>query len=342
MQGWRHVAGAALAAALLAGAPPRAQEAPHRESRRLMGTLCDVQVHHPDAGLARRAATAALDEMARVDALLSNYKPDSELSRMNREAPRAPFQASPELFEFVSLCRRFHEDSQGTFDPTVGAVVRAWGFLGATPAPPAAADASAARARSGFDKVRLDAAARTVSYSVDGLELDPGGIGKGYAVDMAVQTLRRLGISSALVSAGGSTLYALGHPPDRDTWRLAIDDPSSLERPLRYVALRNAAVSTSGVSRRSVRDGSRQFSHLFDPRSGEPAQNMCQASVVTATATESDALTKAAFILPRDVLLDLLERKNRAVHVLRVDGPCDTPSPVWTTPWSSDVFLAVM
>ncbi|MCX6552066.1 MAG: FAD:protein FMN transferase [Acidobacteria bacterium] len=329
------VALACLAAATVAPA----HDAPslHRQVRKIMGTFCEIQVYHDDAPLAERAIASALDEMQRVDRLLSNYDPASELSALNREAPRGPVRVSDELFQFVKRCREYFTATGGAFDPTVGPLVRAWGFFTPRPAKPPDDQIAAARAVSGFAKVRLDETAGTVSYTVAGLELDPGGIGKGYAVDMAVKVLQRAGIASALVSAGGSTLYAIGHPPGRPAWTLGIGDPTNRERPVRVVHLRDASVSTSGVSEKFVVVDGHRYSHIFDPRSGNPVEGMCQVSVVAAGATESDALTKAAFILPREAVQRLFEPDKR-IHVLRMEGACGPEHIVWTTPWSAGVF----
>src|SRR5262249_4214708 len=147
-----------------------------------------------------------------------------------------------------------------------GPLVRAWGFFTPAPQRPADAAVAAARARTGFEKVRLDPAARTVAFAVDGMEIDPGGIGKGYAVDRAVRVLREQGIAAALVSAGGSTIYGLGHPPDRAAWRLAVRNPAREDRPFAFVSLADNALSTSGTSEKFVERAGRRFSHLFDPR----------------------------------------------------------------------------
>ena len=301
-----------------------------------MGSLSEIQVYHADPALAARAMAAALDEMQRVDRLLSNYRPDSELSRMNSAAPKAPFRASPELYDFVRRSRAYFDETLGTFDPTMGPVVRAWGFFTLRPARPSAEEARVARARSGFDKVRLDDASRSVSYTVEGLEFDPGGIGKGYAADRAVYVLRQFGISSALVNAGGSTLYGLGHPPERDGWKVAVRDPATPAISLRFVMLRDNAISTSGISDKFVEVDGRRYGHIFDPRSDEPAKGICQVSVIAPTATDSDALTKPAFLLPRDSVQALFEKRD-GVHVIRIEGPCDH-GVVWTTPWSAGVF----
>lgn len=331
------IAVAALSVAVAGAGGPAAQPALHRQARRLMGTLCEIQVYHADAAVAADATTAALDEMARVDGLLSNYIPDSELSVMNHTAATAPAVVSAELFGFVRHCRDFVERTHGAFDPTVGPLVRAWGFTTPAPARPSDEAVAAAKARSGFEKVRLDESAHTVAYAVPGMEIDPGGIGKGYAVDRAVEVLARAGIGAALVSAGGSTLYAIGRPPGRDGWRVAIADPADVETPVAIVALRDASISTSGVSYQSVRDAGRRFSHIFDPRTGEPVENMCQATVVAPTATDSDALSKAAFILSRADLVEVLA-ETPGVHALRLEGPCGTGAAPWITPWSAAVF----
>lgn len=324
---------------LVVNASVDAEQQLHRQSRRVMGSLAEIQAYAEDADLANRAMTAALDEMQRVDRLLSNYVPDTELSRMNAQAATAPFHASEELYDFVKSCRRYYDETHGTFDPTMGPIARAWGFLTPHPSKPTPAAAGTARARAGFAKVRLDDARRSISYDVEGMEIDPGGIGKGYSADRAAAVLRRFGISSALVSAGGSTIYALGRPPDRDGWKIAVRDPARQATSLRIVKLRDNAISTSGVTEKSVVADGHRYGHIIDPRNGEPAEGMCQVSVVARDATGSDAYTKAAFLLSREALTRLF-RGRRAIHVLRIEGTCKAGQPVWTTPWSKGVFSA--
>ena len=302
-----------------------------------MGTFCEIQVCHSDAALAQQATRCAFDEMERVEHLLSNHDPASELSTLNREASRTPFRVSDELLDFILQCRALHDATGKAFDPTVGPLVRAWGFFTSHPEKPSEMEIAAAKTRSGFDKVQVNSAARTVSFAAAGMEIDSGGVGKGYAVDRGVKVLREMGIESALVSAGGSTLYALGSPAGRPGWRIAIKNPGDWQRPLAMASLCGSSLSTSGVSEKSVQSGSRRYSHIFDPRTGEPVERMCQVTVIAPSATESDALTKAAFILPRDSVVDLFKRRP-GVHALRMEGPCEEGS-VWVTPWSSSVFV---
>jgi thiamine biosynthesis lipoprotein len=302
-----------------------------------MGTFCEIQVCHSDSFFARQVIRQAFDEMARVDRLLSNYDPESELSALNREASRSPFRVSDELLDFVLICRGLYDATENTFDPTVGPLVRAWGFFTSHPAVPSATDIAAAKAATGFDKVQVNEAARTVSFAAPGMEIDSGGIGKGYAVDRAVQVLKKLGVEAALVSAGGSTLYAVEHPPGRPGWKIAIKNPQGLQRPLAWVGLCGSSLSTSGVSEKSVHAGSRRYGHIFDPRTGEPVEGMCQVTVVAPRATESEAYTKAAFVLPRDSVTELFRRRP-GLHALRKEGRCGEGS-AWITPWSSPIFI---
>ncbi len=314
------------------------EEALYTETRRLMGTYCEIQVYDSDASHAKQAISEALDEMRRVEHLLSNYDPDSELGMMNREAARAPVQVSGELYAFLEKCRILHERTQGAFDPTVGPLVRIWGFFTPHPAKPSDQEVAAARSRVGYNKILLNDIQRSVFYSVPGMEVDSGGIGKGYAVDRAVQVLKRRNIDAALVNAGGSTFYALGHPSGREYWRIGVKNPADPRQLFAVTRLRDASVSTSGVAEKSVRIGSRLYSHIFDPRIGDPVEGICQVSVVAPGATMSEAFAKAAFVLPRDPLVQLAAEESN-VHVLRVEGSCGGQNAIWQTPGSSTVFV---
>lgn len=315
--------------------PPGAQ--PHKQARRLMGTFCEIEIYHPDAKYAEQAMAEALDEMQRVERLLSNYDPSSALSVMNREASRSPFQVPAELYDFLGECRALHRATLGAFDPTVGPLVRAWGFFGSSPARPSGDAIASAKAKVGFGKVIFDDGARSVFYSVPGMEIDTSGIGKGYAVDRAARVLRRKKIEAALVNAGGSTLYAIGRPPGRPYWKIGIRNPEDIEHLFAIARLADTSVSTSGTAGRAARAGARVAGHIFDPRTGEPVEGLCQVSVVAPSATESEAFGKAAFILSRDSL-ERLAAERPGMHVLRVEGACSGKFSVWQTPPSSPAF----
>lgn len=268
--------------------------------RYLMGTLCAVEVYAPDRARAERAVNAAFEAMHEVDSRMSNYRPESELNLVNRHATTSPVRVSEELFQVLVFAQRLSDASDGAFDITVAPLLRAWGFLPARGTSRAAANVgggpvpsrSVAGATVGYRKVRLDPATHAVRFTLPGVELDLGGIAKGYAVDAAVKALRAWGIKAARVSAGGSTLYALGVPPGApEGWKLVLPTGQT-------ITVRNAAVSSSGHSERFVEIAGRRYSHIFDPRRGEPVSTPINTvSVMAPTAMESDALTKPFFML---------------------------------------------
>ena len=158
--------------------------------------------------------------------MLSNYKPDSEWSEVNRDAAERPVKVSPELFELLSACLEYSRQSEGAFDITVGPLMKVWGFYKGTGHLPHRAEVAAALAKVGYRHILLDAATRTVRFDRPGVEIDPGGIGKGYAVDRMVDVLRQNGIQIALVAGSGSSIYGMGAPPDEPRgWQVKIRDP---------------------------------------------------------------------------------------------------------------------
>jgi thiamine biosynthesis lipoprotein len=189
----------------------------YEDSRVLMACVYSIVVYGEDEGSLRQIVNDALDEVDRIDRLMSHYKPDSALSRLNREAARGPVQVEPELFDFITECLRYSRESEGAFDITVGPLMKAWGFFRGEGRMPSAAELAAARGVIGYQHVVLNAAKRTIRFDRAGIELDLGGIAKGYAVDRVIALLKRRGIARALVSAGGSTIYGLGAPSGSGT-----------------------------------------------------------------------------------------------------------------------------
>lgn len=285
---------------LLAAAAPHASRA---ESLRLeksvdaMGSTYTVAIYGEDRHRMERAVEAAFDEVQRLDALLSNYKPDSEWSRVNRNAAGGPVEVSAELFGLLEACRDYHRASDGAFDISVGPLMKLWGFYKGKGRLPHRAEVLAALRRVGWRHVELDPARRTVRFLRGGVELDPGGIGKGYAVDRMIEVLKQHGIKSALVTAGGSSIYGLGAPPTEPRgWRTEIRDPKRPNRTIEAVYLNNQSLSTSGNYEKFFRAEGRVWSHVMDPRTGYPAAGMLSVSVVAGRALDSEAWTKPIFI----------------------------------------------
>jgi len=256
-----------------------------------------IEAYGSDPDVLPRIVEDAFDEVDRIDRLMSHYKPDSPLSRVNREAAHHPVAVDPELFDFIAEAMRYQHDSGGAFDITVGPLMKAWGFFRGEGRLPSEQELAAARRLVGGDHVILSPASRTIAFDTSGVELDLGGIAKGYAVDRVVGLLKRRRIEAALVSAGGSTIYALGAPPGRDGWTVSIQDPIESRKSAFTVHVRDRAVSVAGTSEKSFEAGGVTYSHIMDPHTGAPAQGVLGVVVLARTGTEGDALDDALFVL---------------------------------------------
>jgi thiamine biosynthesis lipoprotein len=262
-----------------------------------MGSSFALVLYGRDRAALDAAADAAFDEARRLDRLLSNYKPESEWSLVNREAGSHPVAVSPELFALLSSCLEYSRLSDGAFDITVGPLVRAWGFFKGEGSFPRQDDVRSALDRVGYRHVELNAAARTVRFTRPGIALDPGGIGKGYAVDRMAAILRHAGVQSALVSAAGSSIYGAGAPPDEPRgWLISIRKPRSGDAIAADVYLKDMSLSTSGSDEKFFLAKGQVWSHIIDPRTGYPAQGVASVSVLADKATDSEAWTKPFFI----------------------------------------------
>ncbi len=266
-------------------------------SAAIMGSEFRIACYAPTKQLAAGAITAAFDEVRRIDQLLSNYKPTSELSNLNREASKRDFKVSAELADLLASCLRYSKESEGAFDITVGSLVKAWGFYKGIPSTPNALTLWWAKRNSGYCNLQLNHADRTVRFLRSSLQLDPGGIGKGYAVDQAVAVLREYGIERALVSSGTSSIYALGTPPDDAAgWSLDIRVPSEPTATETVVSLQDEALSTSGSYEKFFEQDGKRYGHILDPRTGRPAEGMAAVSVIAPLTLDSEAWSTALFV----------------------------------------------
>lgn len=264
-----------------------------------MGTIFNVVAYGTQREHLETAIAEAFRETKRLDGLLSNYRPESELSRVNQLGSRGPVTISRELFQFLSTCIAYSRASEGTFDITVGALVKAWGFYKGKGRLPRPAQVSRALDKVGYTNLIVDERNMTVRLAKEGVELDPGGIGKGFAVDKMAEILKRSKVYSALISAGGSTIYALGTPPNQPGWVVAIKDPRHPSTITETVGLKNESISTSGNFEKFVWADGKIWGHIIDPRTGYPAMGTLAVSVIAPRAIDSEAWSKPYYILGR-------------------------------------------
>lgn len=292
-----------------------------------MGTLFRVVLYAPDAPTANSAAEAAFDRIDQLNATLSDYDPQSELSRLSRSSGSgAAVPISDDLWTMLEMSRRISEQAGGAFDITVGPVIKLWRRARRQERLPDPRKLAEAMEAVGDDKVVLDARERTAKLISPGMKLDLGGIAKGYAADEALGVLRERGISRALIAAGGDVVVG-DPPPGQKGWVVAVKamveqgtqrSTSGLESTeARYLLLRNAAVSTSGDAFQYVVIDGKRYSHIVDPRTGLGLTTPMGVTVISRSGTVSDAYATAAAVLGPERGMEIVDDLPGAAAIVQ-------------------------
>jgi thiamine biosynthesis lipoprotein len=293
------VAGAGAVTPFLRFALPRRQ---HRieTARPALGTWVRVVVRSDDSDRAGRAAEAAFAAIRRVDAQMSIHRADSQVARVNAMAGRGMVPVDPDVVEVVGRACDAARRTDGVYDPTILPLMRLYGFYGSRQDHyPRDTEIAAALDVTGHRLVTIDRAGGRIGLTRSGAALDLGSIGKGWALDRAIDAIRAEGIGSALVDVGGN-VYALGAPEESAAgWSVGIGHPES-GTIAQVLVLRDAAVATSGNAEQSHVLGHARVGHLFDARRGRPAGGHLSASVEARTGVESDVCSTVAFLLGPD------------------------------------------
>jgi FAD:protein FMN transferase len=280
---------------LLASAAPRAEPLTLVHQQRFaMGTMFDIVVYHASRAEAERAIERAMAEIVRLDRVMSHFKADSDLSKLVRDARNRFVTVEPSLYEVLEESLVFSRRSGGKFDVTVAPLLRVWNEAHAKGRSPSAAEIADAQRCVGYEKIETSAPNR-IRFHSDCLEIDLGGIGKGYAVDRALASLRNAGMRHALVNAGSSSIAAIGSPPGGNGWPVDLTAaPGS-----KVLLLRDNSMSTSQQS---------PSGGILDPESGTPIESELIVTVTAPSATESDALSTAVLLLSKEEGVKLLEQ----------------------------------
>ena len=263
----------------------------------VMSTRAKVTLIDPDTRQIERGFRAARGAMEKVVALCNYFDPESELGRLNASAAKEPFRCSPELWEILLECRKYHRISGGAFDPTIRPLMKVWGFHRARKTLPDAREIAEAKHLCGFQKIRFEDAQRSVFFEVPGMSIDLGGIAKGWAVDKAVEAIEKeTSIRRGFVDLGGNMRTLSLPPPGRENYRIAIRDPRSAEDQVAVVSILNESIATSGDYERYVVIGGKRYTHIVDPSTGFPVDRSVSATVVAPRGVDSDALSTSLFI----------------------------------------------
>lgn len=300
-------------------------------ARNAMATRFEFVLLGRDPVRLRAAGEEALDEIDRIESLLSLYRPGSEIATVNARASFAPVRVSPEVFSLIERSIQFSQLSDGAFDITVAPLVRCWGFMKGSGARPTDSQIAEARELVGSKHLELDPTHSTIRFKRAGMMLDLGSIGKGYALDIAAEILRDAGVENALLHGGTSTIYGLGHDIS-GKWKIAIDRPTlpsepstalanQPPEPLATVELTNEALSVSAVWGKFFSLEGKIYGHVIDPRTGWPAESALLGAVVVPSAADSDALSTVILLSRIDSgqssLQDELKSRFASIRFLR-------------------------
>jgi FAD:protein FMN transferase len=272
-----------------------------------MASPFHIVLYSTDLAFARRASRAAYDRIAGLNAILSDYDPESELSRLAQSAGAGPVPVSTDLFEVLNRSKEIYERSGGAFDVTIAPVGRLWRRARREHKLPDPARLAEARPLVGSDKMVLDPKARTVELKKKGMKLDVGGIAKGYAAQEALDVLKKEGITRALVGGAGD-IVAGDPPPDATGWKVAIApvEPGK-GGPTRMLLLANAAVSTAGDAVQYVAINGHRYSHIINPSTGVGVEDRASVTVVARDGATADALETTVYVMGPERGLKLVE-----------------------------------
>ncbi len=286
-------------------------------ARRAMA--CEFQVHL-NAGQYQQGTEIAIEAFNLVDALedqMSVFRETSEICQINRTAATGPVEVEPRLFELLRLAMRLHRETDGAFDLTVSPLWEVWGFARRAGTLPTEAQLTEALRDVGSQLVELDARRGTIHFHRQGVRLNFGSIGKGYALDRCAEVLRQAGVEDFLVHGGQSSVLARGAQTARAEsresgpkhWSVGVRHPLRPDRRLAEIRLGDRALATSGSRGQSFVHGGRRYGHILDPRTGQPAEGVLSATAVAPTAAEADALSTAFYVMGPQRTLDFCQSR---------------------------------
>ena len=292
-----------------------------RLGRPAMACEWDVYLNAGQYENGQAAAIEALDLVEQLESQMTVYSDDSEVSRINFDATEMPVAVEPNLFELLERGVELYRITDGAFDMTAGPFSKLWGFSRREGRVPDSQALSQALEMVGSNHVKLNPEERTVEFACDGVELNLGAIGKGYALDQCADLLVEQSIDDFLIHGGQSSILARGRRQGEErSWSVGIRHPLRPERRLAEVVLDGRALGTSGTAAQSFFHQGRRYGHILDPRTGMPAEGMLSTSVVAPTAAEADALATAFYVMGIDDSLKFLEQHDQIGAILVAPG----------------------
>lgn len=318
-----------LAAALYFFAPDKdnfSQTDADSGMREVMGTFARVVAVAADSNTAKGCIEAAFAEIKKTEKLMNYHKSDSEISELNRDGFARAVKVSKPTYEVIEKSVKFSKLSGGAFDITIGPLVDLWHSAEEANSLPTDAELRRVHSNVGYDKLILDANETSIRFAAKEMRVDLGGIAKGYAIDKAVEAMRKGGAAGGMVDIGGE-IRCFGSPPgSQNAWRIGLQDPvannvMNAGKPIFVLRLTDSAVATSGYYHRFVTIGGKKYSHIVDPESGQSSESLASVTIICPNAADADALATAVSVMGKEKGLALIETIPETEAILITSPP---------------------
>lgn len=283
-----------------------------------MGSVFELTVVEKDSALVQQHFHRVIDEIRRIENLISEWRPETQISRVNKNAGIRPVQVDREVFELTRRALRYSELSQGAFDISIAAMDRIWRFDGSMTEMPAEEVIRKSVERVGYQHIVLDSAASTIYLALSGMKIGFGSIGKGYAADKGRELMQSLGVRGGIVNASGD-LSAWGLPPGGKAWKIGIYNPFKPQKLLKILKIKEASVATSGSYEKYAEINGKRYSHIIDPKTGYPSTGLTSVTVTGPTAEFANALSTSVMVMGEKKGIRLLKQFPEYRYILITD-----------------------
>ncbi len=290
----------------------------HKKVLKLMGSRFEIIVVHPDAVFAEKAIADAINEIKRIENLISSWDPNSQTSAINRNAGIKAINVDRELYDLIYRSKKVSALTEGIFDISFASIDKIWRFDGTMKKMPDASEMLKSVELINYNDIILNSDSITVFLKNKGMKIGFGGIGKGYAANRARDVLKRIGIENGVVNASGD-LIAWGRQEDGEEWGIGITDPKNKEKAVGWIRISDLAVVTSGNYEKFVEFNGKRYSHIINPKTGMPASGTKSVTLICPDAELADALATSVFILGEKKGIALIDKLKNIECLLITD-----------------------
>ncbi|MFD2599261.1 FAD:protein FMN transferase [Sphingobacterium corticis] len=298
---------ATLAISLLGYPSVSAQDVLVRKQTTLMGSVFEITIVDVDSASAKKNIEVVIAEIDRIENLISEWRPHTQISQVNQQAGIRPVKVDREVFELTKRAIAYSEMSDGAFDISVAGLDKVWRFDGSVDTLPSGEELQKSIARVGYENIFLDSLKSTIYLKNCGMKIGFGSIGKGYAADKGRELMERSGVKGGIVNASGD-MAMWGNPPKQKFWKIGVDDPFHSNKIVKTLKIKSGAIATSGSTQKFVEFDGVRYSHIINPKTGYPSTGLTSATVYGPSAEFANALSTSIMVLGAEQGRKLIKR----------------------------------